>query len=409
MPLDNLDSAIDESHADFTVGFVLDKLASVGKLGQFADLANVQNAQFVQLSTGGFLSDIYRIQIQFKQVENAKEGGTTPTAFSCIFKVPTSRRLDMHTGSEKAKEDMKMWMYSVHNSECHFYATAVPLLRAMPAPLPFRIPELYACRNAASPDCLAGGYLLMEDVSGNGIIEIDLSEGLSKEQAESAIRGLAHFHALCLCLPRELVDSFTLKAELDFDEKDLHIIERITAMPDCAQSFAGQNEALKKHYNDHGHYEPDQHKMFSVAPVIVHGDFWSNNMFFKTCNGRSVADQLSAVFDWQICHTGTGVNDLLRIIYVSVDAPLRRLHFDDWLALYCSELNSVLAQLGKALPDQQHRSMEVIRQMVAHYNGYELCFQLFLLTNILGIVQQQNEQKRAKLIKRMRELYDDIC
>ncbi|KAL3086074.1 hypothetical protein niasHS_008131 [Heterodera schachtii] len=60
-------------------------------LGPSAGLANVENAQFVQLSTGGFLSDIYRIQIQFKQVENAKQGGTTPTAFSCIFKVPTSR------------------------------------------------------------------------------------------------------------------------------------------------------------------------------------------------------------------------------------------------------------------------------------------------------------------------------
>ncbi|KAL3086075.1 hypothetical protein niasHS_008132 [Heterodera schachtii] len=286
---------------------------------------------------------------------------------------------------------------------CH--ARAVALLHSRAVRVPKRgIAGLFGGRL----DCLAGGYLLMEDVSGDGIIEIDLSEGLTKEQAESAIRGLAHFHALCLCLPRELVDSFTLKAELDFDEKDLHIIERITAMPDCAQSFAGQNEALKKHYNDHGHYEPDQHKLFSVAPVIVHGDFWSNNMFFKTCNGRSVADQLSAVFDWQICHTGTGVNDLLRIIYVSVDAPLRRLHFDEWLALYCSELNSVLAQLGKVPPDQQHRSMELIRQMVAHHNGYELCFQLFLLTNILGTVQQQNEQKRAKLIKRMRELYDDV-
>ncbi|KAL3076131.1 hypothetical protein niasHS_013678 [Heterodera schachtii] len=58
----------------------------------------------------------------------------------------------------------------------------------------------------------------------------------------------------------------------------------------------------------------------------------------------------------------TGVTDLLRIIYVSVDAALRRLHFDAWLALYCSELNRVLTQLDKAPPDQQQRSMELIRQ-----------------------------------------------
>ncbi|KAL3076134.1 hypothetical protein niasHS_013681 [Heterodera schachtii] len=42
--------------------------------------------------------------------------------------------------------------------------------------------------------------------------------------------------------------------------------------------------------------------------------------------------------------------------------PLRRLHFDAWLALYCSELNSVLTQLGKTPPDQQQRSLELIRQ-----------------------------------------------
>ncbi|KAI3417533.1 hypothetical protein GPALN_013253 [Globodera pallida] len=383
MPLANLDSAIDQCHADLTVRYVLNELATVDKLGP-CGLNSVADVEVVQMSTGGFLSDIYRLRIQFKPDHDTN---TMPTT----------------AGFE---EQTRVWMYAVHNAECHFYSTAAPLLRAMPVPPPFRIPELYSCRQAPSPNCLTGAYVLLEDVAGKGVIEVDLTNGLNKAQAESAIRGLAHFHALCLCLPSQLMDSFSLKAELDFSVEELHIIDRLMAKPDTAAHFAEQQQAIQNIYAKFGHYPPDQHQLFSVTPVIGHGDFWSNNMFFKTNQDENVADQLHAVFDWQICHTGTGVNDLLRIIYVSVDAPLRRLHIDDWLSLYCSELHSVLKLLDNEAVDQQQRSLQLIRQMAAHHSAYELCFMLFLLTNILDT--EQDEPRRLKLIRRMRELLDDV-
>uniref|UniRef100_A0A914H6B9 CHK kinase-like domain-containing protein n=1 Tax=Globodera rostochiensis TaxID=31243 RepID=A0A914H6B9_GLORO len=359
MPLANLDNAIDQCHADLTVRYLLNELATVDKLGP-CGLNSVADVEVVQMSTGGFLSDIYRLRIQFKPNH---DNNTMPT-FTCIFKVCGAAKFT--AGFE---EESRVWMYAVHNAECHFYSTAAPLLRAMPVPPPFHIPELYSCRQAPSSDCLTGGYVLLEDVAGKGVIEVDLTNGLSKAQAESAIRGLAHFHALCLCLPSQLMDSFSLKAELDFNE--LHIIDRLMAMPDTAAHFAEHRQAIENMYAKSGHYPPDQHQLFSVPPVIMHGDFWSNNMFFKTNQDEHVADQLHAIFDWQICHTGTGVNDLLRIIYVSVDAPLRRLHIDHWLSLYCSELHSVLKLLDNEAVDQQQRSLQLIRQMAAHHRRTE--------------------------------------
>jgi hypothetical protein len=73
--MDFLDRQIDNSHLDFTVKFVLDKLGPelVGNT-QKIDRVGIE-----PMEMGGFVSDLYRIRIHFRQ------NATNP--FSCIFKV----------------------------------------------------------------------------------------------------------------------------------------------------------------------------------------------------------------------------------------------------------------------------------------------------------------------------------
>jgi hypothetical protein len=68
---------VDKSHADFTLQFVLENLGPT-QLG--ADgISGVKNASSEHLETGGFISDLYRVSIEFNDVQRQP--------YKCIFKV----------------------------------------------------------------------------------------------------------------------------------------------------------------------------------------------------------------------------------------------------------------------------------------------------------------------------------
>jgi hypothetical protein len=66
---------VDPSHSDFTIGFLLDQLGPDRLAG-----GAVKRAEAKPLNTGGFVSDLYRLSIQFADGK---------PEFSCIFKVDT--------------------------------------------------------------------------------------------------------------------------------------------------------------------------------------------------------------------------------------------------------------------------------------------------------------------------------
>lgn len=46
----------------------------------------------------------------------------------------------------------------------------------------------------------------------------------------------------------------------------------------------------------------DVHKIFGTPPVLCHGDFWSNNVFFEANNDGSINNRIAALFDFQFSH-----------------------------------------------------------------------------------------------------------
>jgi hypothetical protein len=72
-----------------------------------------------------------------------------------------------------------------------------------------------------------------------------------------------------------LVNSFRLEADMDFVDEKLHILDRLMAMPDALEKFGPKRQELAQLYVQWGCIEADQHRQFGIAPVIVHGDYWS--------------------------------------------------------------------------------------------------------------------------------------
>jgi hypothetical protein len=103
--------------------------------------------------------------------------------------------------------------------------------------------------------------------------------------------------------------------------------------------------------------------------------------------------------------SGTGVNDLIRVIFVCVDAPIRRANMAKWLGLYSDQMNGTLSKLGLHGDEGKQRPLDLVRLMTDFHKAYELCFQLFLTTNVLS--GEKDPAKRQKLLNRMADLFED--
>lgn len=64
--------------------------------------------------------------------------------------------------------------------------------------------------------------------------------------------------------------------------------------------------------------------MEKIPSVMLHGDTWTNNIFF--CKKNPENCQILAFIDWQISFAGCGLNDLSRFSMLCVDSVLRREH-----------------------------------------------------------------------------------
>uniref|UniRef100_A0A1I8B2B4 CHK domain-containing protein n=1 Tax=Meloidogyne hapla TaxID=6305 RepID=A0A1I8B2B4_MELHA len=368
-----LQQQIDPSNPNFTIKFILDHLfKSKQKPLDLEEINEIKNVYINLMGIGGFISKLYRINIKF----NKKE-------FNCIFKIPTMEKLDGTVKYDsKGREELIEWIDHVHKSECRFYNEVLPLLiQNSSISLNFRIPQVYAFKYSEQSE----NFLLMEDLCSNKnqkIFQVELADGLNNEQVESTISSIAHFHALSLSLPSKLIDSFKNHPDLDIDEKSLKIKERIFSMPETAEMFKGNEEKILNLFECYGTYQIEQHKKFGLDPVIVHGD------------------------TWQVVHIGTGINDIVRLIFVCVDAELRRLNSIKWLKIYEKSFNKTIKKLGKDF-ETKNKSFKLIKEIAIFHSKYECCFQLFLLANILG--QEKEKIKREKIIKRMKYLFDDCC
>jgi hypothetical protein len=100
----------------------------------------------------------------------------------------------------------------------------------------------------------------------------------------------------------------------------------------------------------------------------------------------------------------------LRVFFVCADPEIRRANTKKWLGIYAKEFAKTLAKIEghqQGGEGSTERPLEMVRQMAEFHCEYECCFQIFLLTNVLG--GEKDPSKRAKLIRRMGTLFDDCC
>lgn len=140
--------------------------------------------------------------------------------------------------------------------------------------------------------------------------------------------------------------------------------------------------------------------------VMVHGDFYANNLMFERDHHQKTTSRLLGVVDWQLCHRGQGMHDLARLLVFNTSPEVRRSHTTRLLRLY---YDTMTEKAGKAkLAKIEFEDVLAL---------YEECFvSLAMFYTILIVwlqdlyVQDKSEKgdfERKCMLERCIAVYDD--
>ncbi|MDM7955392.1 phosphotransferase [Blastomonas sp.] len=209
--------------------------------------------------------------------------------------------------------------FRLYLREVNFYARVAPLVA-------MRVPKVYA----ALIDATGCDFILLFEDLGPAKVGDQLAS-CTLEQARLAVCQAASLHASTDNLP---------------------VLDEDWLLPDPAardwiiQAYPGAQAVFRERYA--GQIEPEHlaicEALAEAAPhwfswqagtrCLTHGDYRLDNMLFDIRGGA----EPMAVVDWQTCVTGAGTTDLGYLLGTGIGTDLRRLHEDDLIDLYCSEM-----------------------------------------------------------------------
>lgn len=202
-----------------------------------------------------------------------------------------------------------------------------------------------------APRCMLHGtapvpFLVLEDLKPQGFRMADRQCGLGLRHSVLALRSLARFHASSVALLAEnpsiakdftnpmrgdgaawenswivsgVQKAITIFKEMPGYEEYGYILERFERQ--AMEAVAGASDTIQDGFN-----------------VILHGDFWTNNMMFKyNEDGKPVDIRL---VDLQLSHVSSPANDLLYFIYTSLSDDV----FENYETLLLHEYHRTLIQ-----------------------------------------------------------------
>uniref|UniRef100_A0A5S6QKY4 CHK domain-containing protein n=1 Tax=Trichuris muris TaxID=70415 RepID=A0A5S6QKY4_TRIMR len=244
---------------------------------------------------------------------------------------------------EKAKE---MFAFD------HLFRVECAMYKMLPVEVPhFPVPKFYG---SWTKDDNSLSFMAIEDLSHIAKMP-DLNCGLTKDQLMSCAETLAALQAWSLTTQCEwkkelpgfenrsgfylaLMESTGSQLEMSISKYPTQLkcvdVEKLRATLSDKKKFMAA-------INEHRQLIPE---------VLVHGDFWGNNILFQVDNEtNSISNRIVAIVDWQMSHHGSFAEDLSRLYTFSVDPELRRStmkevfhhYFDKMQILAPGKLNSV--------------------------------------------------------------------
>lgn len=217
---------------------------------------------------------------------------------SVILKVPDSGKLDEVSKPDEPTGDGALpAICAIHDREVDFY-DHFSSLRLIPTPRMFKTGKF-------GPTGKGPAFLLMESLAQRGELA-SLVDGFNRHQLLSIARDLAKFQAHFLNLKdRSWVETFHSSLP---DSTIRIMVDLLKKLKDLNPTlFAAGIDRLLPSVGDRDFMNWTSfhaYKTLNLPPVLVHGNLWTNNIFWKTNSDGSVGNEVEAYIDWQLAHSG---------------------------------------------------------------------------------------------------------
>ncbi|CAD6190534.1 unnamed protein product [Caenorhabditis auriculariae] len=326
----------------------------LNSLGDRIDESKYFKAETSQLSTDGFVSQVFRVK--FNQ----------PCPLQVIVKIPETgkikKALERTTGQkipDGADEKFIWGLKMFFNREIDFYnMETIPNLR---------VPKIYHQQTWVLGK--QRGAIVMEDLK--TMSSVPYYESLNMKQLESVGSQLQALHLFSL----DMKDSWSQKFPYPME-----LIDTVSSMTDIVQLYVSRNsclvplfEKLRPIYENRQffiHSLRDSHRDIGLGDVLCHGDLWFYNLMWKpSSNGKKdqVSNELGAVIDWQNIHTGSIGEDFGHLLAFCCNGPVRRLAEQKYLPLYFEKLQNAASNSQKLLKMTYNQFFRAYkRSFIAH-------------------------------------------
>ncbi|TKR66993.1 hypothetical protein L596_023210 [Steinernema carpocapsae] len=323
----------------FEVSWLIDTLTKNDpKFKETVGNNQIQKVWAKNISGGkGFVSKVYECVIEFDSPE---------PDYEVILKVPGMDAINkaLGEGEENVFESGELFA-NLHNNERAFYDQYAKHVS-------FPTPKIYATGEWVINK--VQGFILMESMIGRGA-NACMYGGLSKTQLFVVAKQIAHFqHSFLTTEDRTWMKRFDLEEKFEDQgivEFTIPMFDKLIEMkPDIFKKKIKPFYEASKNCKFQLYCMIKAAKELGIPSVLAHGDLWSNNIMWKLDMDGNITNEIAAIIDYQIIHTGSITTDLARILVCCTDADVRRMITYDVLAFYYKCLKEFFHENGKEVP-----------------------------------------------------------
>jgi thiamine kinase-like enzyme len=345
----------------------------------------------------GFTSYIVRVNLEWTDEEKKRH----PLPKSAILKALSKdalellfQKFDMKDDDTGRNEFMNMLGKS-HKNECMIYQ-----LFGTSGPVP-----LARCYTSWLGDASRPPLLLLEDLGDRARVLGDGSASLTYDQILQLAEAQASLHAWCLTTDTEWRNKFeTIQDRMAMFSTMVGVMKQGLQKARATLSHS-IIEKLDEEKLSTVLLPENMVKVFQVyeawmPEVLVHGDFWANNIMFEKLPDGSMGPKLAAFIDWQIPTRGNPMHDLGRVLSMSLDYDLRHKHMEDIIKRY---YDTLVKKTGDRMP--KDLTYDRVRQMANEQTAMSylmfLCMRDALCSMLFMDNDPEAEVKREKMTKRI--------
>lgn len=275
----------------------------------------------------GSTSTVMRVRSEW----STKTTSTPQPPKSIIIKVIGNNAIFDSMRAEEV-EKLNTQMRQIHNVECNVYE-----LEELPKLMNFPICYFKTRNTAEEP-----GIIGLEDLADRAVCipGSQFGVGINRAQLDQILDAMTTLHSWSVNTSVDWQRTIPLWGDLDLVPT---FYNRLAALyqksketyPDTYKNI--KDEKLIPFLNFESFLKVfgcDPQATYGLPRVLVHGDLDFLNTLWEKRDDGTARDNLVAIIDWQLSHQGCGVEDLARVMVLSLSIETRRKYKDYMLEQY---------------------------------------------------------------------------